>query len=95
MIPGRNLMEACGLTGRTAAYTWVADITEMLDEGPGGNTEIGEDTKGNCRVPWADAVVQQEKDGNWDAAAAGKHQTRAMYKWELGKTLGFHHECDM
>ncbi|KAH3733677.1 hypothetical protein DPMN_040110 [Dreissena polymorpha] len=33
MIPDRNLMAACGL-GDVLQHKWVADITEMLAEGP-------------------------------------------------------------
>ncbi|KAH3689432.1 hypothetical protein DPMN_194055 [Dreissena polymorpha] len=33
MIPERNLMEACGLDG-ALQRKWVADITDMMDEGP-------------------------------------------------------------
>ncbi|XP_052273991.1 uncharacterized protein LOC127873924 [Dreissena polymorpha] len=33
MIPDRNLMAACGL-GDVLQHKWVADITEMLEEGP-------------------------------------------------------------
>ncbi|KAH3792728.1 uncharacterized protein LOC127838386 isoform X2 [Dreissena polymorpha] len=33
MIPERNLMEACGITN-TLHRKWVADITDMLEEGP-------------------------------------------------------------
>ncbi|KAH3711157.1 hypothetical protein DPMN_070657 [Dreissena polymorpha] len=34
MIPKRNLMEACGLKD-VLQRKWVADITDMLEEGPG------------------------------------------------------------
>ncbi|XP_052219460.1 uncharacterized protein LOC127836863 [Dreissena polymorpha] len=34
MIPERNLMEACGINNRLHRK-WVADITDMLEEGPG------------------------------------------------------------
>ncbi|KAH3733813.1 hypothetical protein DPMN_040248 [Dreissena polymorpha] len=34
MIPERNLMEACGMTD-VLQHKWVADITDMLEEGPG------------------------------------------------------------
>ncbi|KAH3796922.1 uncharacterized protein LOC127839231 [Dreissena polymorpha] len=34
MIPERNLMEACGISDKLQ-NKWVADITDMLEEGPG------------------------------------------------------------
>ncbi|KAH3781382.1 hypothetical protein DPMN_159209 [Dreissena polymorpha] len=33
MMPERNLMEGCGLTG-ALQRTWIADITKMMEEGP-------------------------------------------------------------
>ncbi|KAH3733755.1 hypothetical protein DPMN_040189 [Dreissena polymorpha] len=45
---------------------------------PQGNAETGEDLKGHCRVPRADDVVQQEKNGARNVEAGVEEQT-AMY----------------